>query len=70
MTPMHDDTIARWLDVIRAESRESPGWHRTKRQVQRFWGLDAMTCDRLLASLIDGRFLTLARTGGYVRAAA
>lgn len=70
MTPIHDDTIARWLELIRAEYRESPGLHLTKRQVQRFWGLDAMTCDRLLASLIDGRFLRLARTGGYVRAAA
>lgn len=61
-------TITDWLDLIRAEYHEIPGLHLTKPQVQRLWGLDAPTCDLLLAELVERRFLRKTHAGGYVRA--
>ena len=58
-----------WCQVIHAEYCELPGLHLTKPQVQRLWGLDEATADRVLAVLEDEKFLrrtsddTYARTG-------
>jgi hypothetical protein len=59
---------ADWLQLIRSEYLEIPGLHLTRSQVQRLWGLDAPTCDALLAALIEGRFLRRTDAGAYVRA--
>ena len=61
-------TALDWLHLIRSEYLEIPGLHLTRRQVQRLWSLDEDTCEALLNSLIDARFLRLTRTGAYVRA--
>jgi hypothetical protein len=59
--------IADWLRIIRGEYVEIPGLRLTKPQAQRLWGLDPRTCDALLDTLVDGRFLRRTRTGGYAR---
>jgi hypothetical protein len=65
-TITHD--ITDWLQLVRAEYLEMPGLHLTKPQVQKLWGLDATTCDVVLRTLIDKRFLRRATDGGYIRA--
>lgn len=57
-----------WLQLVRAEYLEMPGLHLTKPQVQKLWGLDSTTCDAVLGTLIDKRFLRRANDGGYIRA--
>lgn len=61
-------TIADWVHLIRSEYLEIPGLHLTRDQVQRLWGLDAVTCDALLEALVDVRFLRRTLAGAYVRA--
>ena len=63
-----DATITDWLQLIRAEYLEMPGLNLTKAQVQRLWGLDALTCEALLDALVDVQFLARTRTDAYVRA--
>lgn len=65
--PIGDTTIEDWLQLIRAEYLEIPGLRLTKQQVQRLWGLDAAVCQRLLAALVDVRFLRCTRHEAYVR---
>lgn len=65
-TITHD--ITDWLQLVRAEYLEMPGLHLTKPQVQKLWGLDSTTCDAVLRTLIDKRFLRRANDGGYIRA--
>jgi hypothetical protein len=45
------------LEVIRAEYREMPCLRLTKPQIQRLWGLDPATCDRVVTVLEGQRFL-------------
>lgn len=59
--------ISQWLQLIQAEYNEIPGLHLTKPQMQRLWGLDAVTCDALLSALEDVRFLRRTQRNGYVR---
>jgi hypothetical protein len=61
------DSVADWLQIIRGEYSEIPGLHLTKKQVQRLWGLDPLTCDALLASLVDVKFLRQTPNGSYAR---
>ena len=63
-----ETTIVDWLHLVRAEYLEIPGLRLTKEQVQRLWGLDPVTCEALLAALVDVRFLRLTRQDAYVRA--
>ena len=60
-------TMNEWLQLIRAEYQEIPGLHLTKPQVQRLWGLDPVTCDELLSTLEDVKFLRKTQNNGYVR---
>ena len=60
-------TAADWLQIIRGEFQEIPGLHLTKPQVQRLWGLDALTCDALLSTLVDVHFLKRTHDGTYAR---
>ena len=62
-----DTRIADWLQLIRGEYLEIPGLRLTKPQVRRLWGLDAVTCEALLAALVDVRFLRCTRDEVYVR---
>jgi hypothetical protein len=63
-----ETTRSEWLDLIRAEYMEIPGLNLTKAQVQRFWGLDPLTCDALIDALIAGGFLKRTSANLYVRA--
>jgi hypothetical protein len=68
MSPVHT-TAADWLQIIRGEFSEIPGLHLTKKQVQRLWGLDPLTCDTLLEILVTTKFLRQTHDESYVRAA-
>ena len=61
-------TVADWIHLVRAEYLEIPGLHLTRSQVLRLWGLDEITCDALLDTLVDVRFLRRTHAGAYVRA--
>jgi hypothetical protein len=65
---LRDDTqINDWLQLIRAEYLESPGLRLTKPQVERFWGLDSVTSEALLAALVEVKFLRRTLHAAYVR---
>jgi hypothetical protein len=49
-----DDLIRR----VRSEYLEMPGLRLTHDQASRLWGLDSSTCQKLLHTLLDARFLT------------
>ena len=51
---------------IRAEFLEMPGLCLTIEQAQRLWSLDPGTCEELLKSLIDSRFLRRTEHGLFV----
>lgn len=53
---------------VRAEYLEMPGLNLTREQARCLWGLDADTCDQLLAYLVDSGFLVCTRHDTYVRA--
>ena len=61
-------SLADWITVIRSEYLEMPGLHLTSRQAQRLWNLDPVTCEALLAALVDTRFLRRTPAGVYARA--
>ena len=62
-----DTRIADWLQLIRGEYLEIPGLRLTKPQVRRLWGLDAVTCEALLAALVDVKFLRCTPNEVYIR---
>jgi hypothetical protein len=53
---------------VRAEYLEMPGLNLTREQARCLWGLDADTCDQLLAYLVETSFLVCTRHDTYVRA--
>lgn len=65
-TSSRDVSISEWLQLIRSEYLEMPGLHLTRPQAQRLWGLDALTSDALLGTLVATGFLRRTRTGGYM----
>jgi hypothetical protein len=60
-------TLDKWVRLVQAEYRESPGLRLTKRQVRRFWNLDDDTCDALLEELEASQFLRRGHDERYVR---
>lgn len=52
---------------IRGEYLELPGLSLTRHQVQRLYTLDEVTCEAVLAALVDVRFLARTPDGRYVR---
>jgi DNA-binding IclR family transcriptional regulator len=56
-----------WLRLVRAEYLEDPGLHLTRAQIQRLWGLDAQTCDALIHTLVESRFLRRTAAHRYGR---
>lgn len=55
---------AQW---VRSEYMELPSLSLTRPQVQRLYGLDDVTCESVLAALVDVDFLLLTSDGRYVR---
>ena len=50
---------------IRGEYLEMPGLRVTARQAQRLFGLDAITCDEVLAGLLQSGFLSRTVDGKF-----
>jgi hypothetical protein len=63
-----DGLLREWLSIIRGEFLEIPGLRLTRREFQRMWNLDALTCDSLIRSLEESQFLRQTAQGAYVRA--
>ncbi len=60
---------AELLRRIRAEYLEMPGLRLSAPQVQCLFGLDAETCDAVLATLLDAKFLVRTHTGLFAMVA-
>ena len=58
-----DDVLSR----VQGEFLEMPGLRLTEEQARRLWGLDAASCDALLAALVDAKFLFRTRDGAFMR---
>ncbi len=56
------------LNLIRSDYLEVPGLRLTKRQAQRFWGIDGRLCSALIDALVEKGFLKRTRGDFYVRA--
>ena len=54
---------------IRAEYLEMPGLRLSAPQAQCLFGLDAETCDAVLATLLDAKFLVRTHTGLFAMVA-
>ena len=65
--PTHTTLLTDWLRLVRAGYLEDPGLRLTKAQIQRLWGLDANTCDALIHTLVESRFLRRSATDRYAR---
>lgn len=57
------------VELIRMEYAEWPGLKLTFWQAQRLWRLSDEVCAGALQALTDGRFLSRAPDGAYVRSA-
>ena len=54
---------------VRSEYLEMPGLCLTLEQAQRLWSVEKRTCEAVLKSLIDARFLHRSERGFFVRRA-
>jgi hypothetical protein len=55
------------LSRVQGEFLEMPGLRLTVAQARRLWGLDAASCDALLATLVEQKFLFRTRDGAFMR---
>jgi len=55
------------LRRVQGEFLEMPGLRLTQAQARRLWGLDAASCEALLAALVDANFLFQTRDGAFMR---
>lgn len=55
------------LNRVRGEFLEMPGLQLRVEQAQRLWGLDRSTCEELLTSLVDAKFLSRRSGDVYCR---
>ena len=55
------------LNRVRGEFLEMPGLQLRVEQAQRLWGLDRSTCEELLKSLVDAKFLSRRSGDVYCR---
>jgi hypothetical protein len=60
--------FSEWIQLIRAEYREMPGLHLSKRQAQRLWNLDQESCERIFTALEETHFLKRTAGDAYTRA--
>jgi len=58
--------VERFIEIVQSEYREMPGLQLTKAQMQRFLGIDVMTCDVVIDKLERQRFLRRTRKNLYV----
>lgn len=55
------------LRRVQGEFLEMPGLRLTQAQARRLWGLDADSCDALLRTLVEAKFLFRTRDGAFMR---
>ena len=55
------------LRRVQGEFLEMPGLRLTDAQARRLWNLDAASCDELLRTLVDAKFLFRTRDGAVMR---
>jgi hypothetical protein len=67
MTPERTGANDEVLRRVQGEFLEMPGLRLTERQARRLWGLDAASCDALLRTLVDAKFLFKTRDGAFMR---
>ena len=67
--PLLNLTSQDLLRRVRAEYLEMPGLRLTARQAQCLFGLDPESCDVVLGTLLDTKFLTRTSTGLFALAA-
>ena len=58
--------VDRYIELVQTEYREMPGLQLTKSQMQRFLGIDVMTCEQVVDRLEQQRFLRRTRKDVYV----
>jgi hypothetical protein len=58
--------VERFIEIVQSEYREMPGLQLTKAQMQRFLGIDVMTCDVVIDKLERQRFLRRTPKNVYV----
>jgi hypothetical protein len=58
--------VERFIEIVQSEYREMPGLQLTKAQMQRFLGIDVMTCDVVIDKLERQRFLRRTHKNVYV----
>lgn len=62
-TPALDDVLNR----VKGEYNEMPGMCVTRMQAQRLWGLDSVTCERVLTTLLERGVVRRTSRGMYVK---
>jgi hypothetical protein len=55
-----------WASVVRNEYTDCPGLALTEKQIQRLCGLDARTCQDVIAELLNEHFLHRMQNGVLV----
>ncbi len=65
-SPVRERPIDELLQRAQGEYLEMPGLRLTPAQAHRLWGLRASTCDTILTSLLEKRFLRRTRDGAFV----
>jgi hypothetical protein len=60
-------TIEEVTDRVRAEYLEMPGMRLKAEQVQRLCGIEQRTCQAVLDTLLDAKFLCVKPDGHYAR---
>ncbi len=58
--------VDRFIEIVQTEYREMPGLQLTKPQMQRFLGIDVVTCDAVLDLLEQKKFLRRTPRDAYV----
>ena len=64
--PLREKPIDELLQRAQGEFLEMPGLRLTPAQAQRLWGLRSSTCDVVLSTLLEKRFLRRTRDGAFV----
>jgi len=58
--------VVRFIEIVQSEYREMPGLQLTRNQMQRFLGIDVLTCQAVIDELERQRFLRRTPKDAYV----
>jgi hypothetical protein len=67
MAPEPLRAIDEVLRRVQGEFMEMPGLRLTEAQARRLWGLDAVSCDVCLGTLVEANFLFKTQDGAFMR---